>query len=85
MKRRRPDAILIFIMPPSLEELRARLKGRGAESGVQLEKRLAEAEEEMSQRGLYDHVIVNDELDTAFKELSATIKGHRAKAAGGGA
>lgn len=85
VKRRRPEAILIFIMPPSLDELRARLKGRGAESGVQLERRLAEAEEEMSQRGLYDHVIVNAELDAAFRELAAIINGHRAKAAGGGA
>ncbi|MEK6712537.1 MAG: guanylate kinase [Nitrospinota bacterium] len=79
VKRRRPEAILIFIMPPSLDELRARLKGRGAESGVQLEKRLAEAEEEMSQRGLYDHVIVNEELEAALRELAAVIQGRRAR------
>ncbi|MBI2177788.1 MAG: guanylate kinase [Candidatus Tectomicrobia bacterium] len=85
VKRRRPDATLVFIMPPSLEELAGRLRKRGAETEDRIQRRLARAEEEMSQRSLYDHVIVNAELDAAFRELAAIINAHRAKAAGGGA
>jgi len=77
VKRRRHAATLVFIMPPSIEELRARLQSRGAESGIQLEKRLAEAEEEMSHRNLYDHVIVNRVLDDAFGELGSIIRSRR--------
>lgn len=83
VKRRRPDATLVFIMPPSPEELSNRLRKRGAETEDRIQRRLARAEEEMAQRSLYDHVIVNEELDKAFRELAAIIRGHREKAGGG--
>jgi guanylate kinase len=79
VKRRRPEAILIFIMPPSLEELANRLRKRGAEAEDRIERRLARAEEEMAQRGLYDHVIVNEDLEAAFRELAGIIENHRAR------
>ena len=83
VKRRRPDATLVFIMPPSLEELASRLRKRGAETEDRILRRLARAEEEMAQRSLYDHVIVNEDLDAAYRELAAIINGHREKAGGG--
>lgn len=85
VKRRRPDATLIFIMPPSLEELATRLRRRGAEAEDRIQRRLARAEDEISQSTLYDHVVVNEDLDTAFRELAAIIAGHRKKAGEGGA
>lgn len=85
VKRRRPDATLIFVMPPSIEELARRLRKRGAEAEDRIARRLARAEEEMSQRTLYDYVIVNEDLDAAFRELSDIIAAHRSKAAGAGA
>ncbi len=74
VKRRRPEAKLIFIMPPSLEILRERLIARKSESEEQILKRLSIAEEEMSSKGLYDHVIVNDVLENAFQQLVAIFK-----------
>ncbi len=69
IKRRRADASLIFVMPPSLDALRDRLKGRATESDEKMESRLSEAEEEMTQRYLYDHVIINDDMEAAFRKL----------------
>jgi len=77
VKRRCPEATLIFIMPPSLEDLRARLVGRESEPEDVINIRLCEAEEEMSRSPLYDHVIVNDDFDSAFRELVAVIENHR--------
>ena len=69
VRERYPDAVLIFIMPPSREELRARLTGRGTESEESLELRLATAEREIALADRYDEVLVNDDLDTAADEL----------------
>ena len=64
----------IFIMPPSVEELRRRLIARGEDAPGVIETRLANAEDEISQAGLYKYRIVNDELDKAFAELRAIIE-----------
>lgn len=63
--------ISIFILPPSLEELGRRLMQRKSESDESLEKRLKEAEREMSQAACYDYVIVNDDLATAYQVLKS--------------
>ncbi len=63
----------IFISPPSLEVLRARLHGRGEDSAAAIERRLANAEDEMAQAGEYRHQIVNDELDLAYRRLKDII------------
>jgi len=63
----------IFISPPSMEELEARLYGRGTDSEAVIEKRLNNARHEMEQAGLYMHQIVNDDLDTAFRRLCDII------------
>ena len=70
-----PDAILIFLMPPSLEELLARLKKRRTELPSDLELRLKTAEKEMEQLSLFDYIVVNrwDEVDQAVSEIKAII------------
>ncbi|MBF0245920.1 MAG: guanylate kinase [Planctomycetes bacterium] len=61
----------LFIAPPSLKALEARLRGRGSEDPASLERRLARVREEMDLQHLFGHVIVNDELDRAYGELCA--------------
>lgn len=65
------DSLLIFIAPPSLEVLRERLTNRGTESIEVIEARLARAEMEMEMKDVYDHVIINNDLDKATKEVEA--------------
>ena len=66
---KRPDATLIFIMPPSMEELERRLRSRGDTSEEQIAIRMKRAEWEMNQRDWYDYVVVNDDLDTCVNEV----------------
>lgn len=61
--------IYVFIAPPSPEHLRERLTGRGTEAPEVLERRLQKAEDEYRERGKYDHVVVNDDLDRAVMEI----------------
>lgn len=68
----------IFLIPPSMEELEKRLAGRGTESPDKLKIRLEAARSEMRQRGKFDHVIVNDDLDATVKEVVAAINAERA-------
>ncbi len=69
-----PNAIFIFIIPPTPAELRRRLEGRGTESQADVEKRLAIARAEMERLGEYDFLIVNDNIGTATKDLAAVIR-----------
>lgn len=67
------EAILVFIAPPSLEELRNRLTGRGTESAEEVEKRLSCAESELAYRDKYDYIIVNDDVETAAAKMEAIL------------
>jgi len=69
-----PDSITVFIMPPTPEILRMRIKSRGADSMEVIERRLKNAEKEMSRRGMYMHVIVNDSLQEAVAELVLIVE-----------
>ena len=73
----RPDAVLIFLEPPSLTELERRLRTRGTEDEEKLQRRLAKAEWEQSQRGWFDDVVVNDDLESASSQVAAIIGGSR--------
>ena len=64
-----PDAVSIFIMPPSLEILKARLTGRGTDEQSVIDKRLFEALREISCSKDYDYIVVNDDLETAANEF----------------
>jgi len=74
-----PEAVSIFILPPSTDALKKRLLDRGSDSPQSIAGRLAEAQLEMSQAGNYDYIIVNDDFDTAHAELSAIITAERKK------
>lgn len=71
------DAMLLFITPPSVEILRERLVGRGTEDPEVVEKRMQKAAEESIHMKEYNHVIVNDKLDTAVEEIHTLIQGYR--------
>ena len=74
---KRPDAVMVFIAPPSFEELAARLRGRGTEDEEKVLKRLETAKEELKQQDRFDYVIVNDELDRAVEELKDILAKRR--------
>ena len=67
------EALSLFIQPPSLEELRRRLTGRGTDSAEMVEQRLAKAEYEMSFASQFDRIIVNDDLEKAKSEVFSVI------------
>ena len=68
-----PDAVKIFIIPPSLDELRRRLEGRGTDTARAIEARLIRARQEYKEADFYDYIIVNDDAEKAAKELNAII------------
>lgn len=72
-----PEALSIFLIPPSLEELEARLRKRGTESEEILQKRLAKAREEMKFTGNFKYTVVNDDIDQAVSKLKKLIIGAR--------
>ncbi len=67
------NALAIFIQPPSVEELRNRLVGRGTDSAEAIEKRVAKAEEELGYAPKFDRIIINDNLEAALKEAEEII------------
>lgn len=68
-----PDSVLVFIMPPSTEELMRRLNGRGSETSEQVAVRMKTAERELELVGKYDHVIINDDIPRAVQEFADVI------------
>jgi guanylate kinase len=74
IKENFPDAVLIFILPPSFAELRRRLYKRRTESEEVIEKRLAEAKKEIEMAKNYDYIMVNGELEKAILDFEAIIK-----------
>ena len=74
VKKQYPDALLLFVMPPSAAELRRRLIGRGTETEKVIEKRMHRASEEAEGIENYEYIVINDDLDTCVKELHEIIK-----------
>ena len=79
VKEKFPDTLLIFITPPSAEELRRRLIGRGTETMEVIEERLARAKEAAKGIDCYDCLIINDDLETCVDELHAVIQNEKNK------
>lgn len=73
IKKMFPESLLIYIAPPSMEELRKRLTERGTETIDKINARLAIAEEEAKQQHLYDYVVINDDLETAINDVRNII------------
>ena len=82
INEKKPDAVKIFIIPPSLAELRRRLVGRGTDTERAIEARLIRARQEYAEADFYDYIIINDDPDRAAKELAAIMLAERCKAEG---
>lgn len=76
-----PEAVKIFIIPPSLQELERRLVGRGTDTARAIEARLIRARQEYQEADFYDYIIINDDADRAAKELEAIILAEHCRAA----
>jgi guanylate kinase len=79
-----PDALLILLEPPTPDDLAARLRGRGTESEERIATRLEKADWELAQRGSFDHVVVNDDLEHASSQVAAIIDASRAESSADG-
>lgn len=79
INEKKPDAVKIFIIPPSIEELRKRLEKRGTDTQRAIEARLIRAEQEYAEADFYDYIIINDDADKAAKELSAIITAEKCR------
>jgi len=79
VKANYPDAVMVFVLPPSLDELKRRLVGRGTESMEVIEKRFEAAKEELKLAPLYDYVIVNDDIEKATEKFNSVITAERLK------
>ncbi|WP_343214952.1 guanylate kinase [Desulfurobacterium sp.] len=79
VKKNYPEAVLIFILPPSLKELERRLRSRGTEDEETIEKRLLIARRELSLATRYDYIIINDRLQEAFEKLKSIVTAERWK------
>jgi guanylate kinase len=79
LKKRISDAVSVFILPPSREVLEERLRARSQDREEVIERRLADAAREIQNYGLYDYVLVNDDLDLAAETLKAIVRAERVK------
>ncbi len=79
VKTARPDVLGVFLAPPSSDELERRLRGRHADSEEVIRRRLAGAARETAASREYDHIVVNDDLDRAVREVTALLERAAAK------
>ncbi len=79
VRKKFPDALFIFLAPPSLDHLRERLVGRGTESEEKIQSRVNEARKEVEMMNLYDYVVVNDEVDLAKDRIQAIVEAEHLK------
>lgn len=77
LKQQRPETVLIFLSPPSMEILVERLQGRGTEDDKRLRRRLAAARWECDQAAHFDHIVINDKLDKTVPEVKRIIEKYR--------
>jgi guanylate kinase len=81
VRKREPGAVLIFLEPPSRDELERRLRDRGTEDPQVLARRLEQAAWETQQASWFDHVVVNDDVERAAAQVAAIIAAHRTQTA----
>lgn len=79
LKEQFDGGVYVFIMPPSMEELRRRLEGRSSDAQEVIERRIVRAADEIREARWYDYIIVNDDFETACRELAAIVIAHRRK------
>lgn len=76
---KRPDAVMVFVAPPSMDELERRLRGRGTESDEKVQGRLQTARQEMGFANRFDYIITNDRLEDAVADLLAVLAAERCR------
>jgi len=76
-----PEAVLVFIVPPSYEELERRLRGRNTDDDETIRKRLSRALEEIEEIGMYDYLVINDQVEKAAAELDGIMTASKARVA----
>lgn len=79
VQAKRPDAVSVFLCPPSLEELENRLRGRGTDSEEKIRSRLETAEREYEQLSRYAYIVINDDAELAANELNAIITAEKCR------
>jgi len=79
VKEKFPEAVLIFVAPPSMAELRLRLTARGADSREEIERRLGCTVAEMKLAGRYDYIVINDEVTRALDKVKAIITAEKSR------
>lgn len=79
IRERVPDAVSVFVLPPSRAALRERLEGRGQDDAEVIERRMREAEAEISHYAEYDYVIVNDDFEDAIASLTGVVRAERCR------
>ncbi len=79
VKKNLPEAVLIFIMPPSFDELERRLRNRGTDSEDVIKRRLETAKEEIKKAVYYDYIVVNDVLEVAFDKLKSIVTAEKCR------
>jgi guanylate kinase len=84
VKAATPGAFMVFIKPPSLQELERRLRSRGTETDQQVRRRLAKAADELAAEGEFDVTVVNDDLERAAREVIEIVDGLRRRTINGG-
>ena len=79
IRAKQPDAVAVFILPPSMEELLRRLRGRASETEEVVRRRFEAAKIEIEHYGFFDYLVVNDNVDQAFHDLEAVILAERSR------
>jgi guanylate kinase len=79
IKARHPEGVYIFVYPPSIDHLRARLVARAQDDGAEIDRRLANAPGEMRRYREYDYLVVNEDLPTALAQVSAIVEAERVR------
>ncbi len=79
IQKKIPEALMVFLLPPSMEELEKRLRGRGVDDPREIEQRLQEARHEIGFYGRYEYIIVNDEFEDSVNELKSIIQAARCR------
>lgn len=79
VKEQEPDAVMIFVVPPSMEELESRLRGRGTETEDVIQQRLARAKEELASMEDYEYIVVNNTVEEAAEQIRSIINSESLK------
>ncbi|MBX3189901.1 MAG: guanylate kinase [Labilithrix sp.] len=79
IRAKQPDAVAVFILPPSMTELERRLRGRASESDEVVRRRFAAAQIEIEHYGFFDYLVVNDDIEGAFKHLEGIVLAERSR------